>query len=335
MRSLVVGTAGHIDHGKSTLVHALTGIDPDRLKEEKVRGITIDLGFAHWQRDDLNVAFVDVPGHERFIKNMLAGVGGIDAVLLVVAADEGVMPQTREHLDICRLLAVPRGVIAITKADLVDPEMLDLVQLDVAELVAETALSNAPVIPVSATTGVGIDALKDALASLATAIPLRDAEGATRLPVDRVFSMRGFGTVATGTLTDGRLAVDDELEVMPGGRDVKVRGLQVHGARRQLAVAGERVAVNLAGVEVADIVRGQSLVMPGTLPVNVGNRRRHHRVALGVGPEARRARAIPPRHRRDPGARLDRRAVGRRRRADDWRQHARESRDSAWRRRQR
>ncbi len=160
-------------------------------------------------------------------------MGGIDAVLLVVAADEGVMPQTREHLDICRLLAVPRGVIAITKADLVDPEMLDLVQLDVAELVAGTALSNAPVIPVSATTGVGIDALKDALASLAAAIPLRDAEGATRLPVDRVFSMRGFGTVATGTLTNGRLAVDDALEVMPGGRDVKVRGVQVHGARRQ------------------------------------------------------------------------------------------------------
>jgi selenocysteine-specific elongation factor len=265
MPHLVVGTAGHIDHGKSTLVHALTGIDPDRLKEEKVRGITIDLGFAHWQRDDLNVAFVDVPGHERFIKNMLAGVGGIDAVLLVVAADEGVMPQTREHLDICRLLAVPRGVIAITKADLVDSEMLDLVQLDVAELVAETALSNAPVIPVSATTGAGIDALKDALASLATAIPVRDPEGAARLPVDRVFSMRGFGTVATGTLTDGRLAVDDALEIMPGGRGVKVRGVQVHGARRQLAAAGERVAVNLAGVEVADIVRGQTLVTPGTL----------------------------------------------------------------------
>ena len=171
---LVVGTAGHIDHGKSTLVHALTGIDPDRLKEEKARGITIDLGFAHWQRGDLNVAFVDVPGHERFIKNMLAGVGGIDAVLLVVAADEGVMPQTREHLDICRLLAVPRGVIAITKADLVDPEMLDLVQLDVAELVAGTALSTAPVIPVSATTGAG-DRRAEGRARVA-----RDADSAPR-----------------------------------------------------------------------------------------------------------------------------------------------------------
>lgn len=266
MTHLVVGTAGHIDHGKSTLVHALTGIDPDRLKEEKARGITIDLGFAHWRRGDLTVAFVDVPGHERFVKNMLAGVGGIDAVLLVVAADEGVMPQTREHLDICRLLAVPRGVIAITKADLVDPEMLEIVQLDVAELLSGTALSTSRVIPVSATTGLGIDALKDALASLATDVPLRDEEGAARLPVDRVFSVRGFGTVATGTLTNGRLGVDDALEVTPGGRLVKVRGMQVHGTRRQIAVAGERVAVNLAGVEVGDVVRGQVLATPGTLP---------------------------------------------------------------------
>ncbi|MBK5296815.1 MAG: selenocysteine-specific translation elongation factor [Vicinamibacteria bacterium] len=266
MSHLVVGTAGHIDHGKSTLVHALTGMDPDRLKEEKARGITIDLGFAHWRRGDLTVAFVDVPGHERFVKNMLAGVGGIDAVLLVVAADEGVMPQTREHLDICRLLAVPRGVIAITKADLVDPEMLEIVQLDVAELVSATALSDSRVIPVSATTGLGVDALKDALASLATEVPHRDEQGAARLPVDRVFSMRGFGTVATGTLTNGRLGVDDVLEVTPGGRLVKVRGVQVHGARRQIAVAGERVAVNLAGVEVGDLVRGQVLATPGTLP---------------------------------------------------------------------
>jgi selenocysteine-specific elongation factor len=265
MPHIVVGTAGHIDHGKSTLVHALTGIDPDRLKEEKARGITIDLGFAHWQVADLSVAFIDVPGHERFVKNMLAGVGGIDAVLLVIAADEGVMPQTREHLDICRLLAVPRGVIAITKADLVDPEMLELVQLDVAELVSGTALSIAPVIAVSARTGLGIAALKEALASLATQVPHRDEQGATRLPVDRVFSMRGFGTVVTGTLTDGRLALDDALEVTPGGRLVKVRGVQVHGQRRQAAAAGERVAVNLTGAEVADIVRGQVLTTPGTL----------------------------------------------------------------------
>ena len=198
MTHLVVGTAGHIDHGKSTLVHALTGIDPDRLKEEKARGITIDLGFAHWRRGDLTVAFVDVPGHERFVKNMLAGVGGIDAVLLVVAADEGVMPQTREHLDICRLLAVPRGVIAITKADLVDPEMLEIVQLDVAELLSGTALSTSRVIPVSATTGLGIDALKDALASLATDVPLRDEEGAARLPVDRAPSCRTAGARGRG-----------------------------------------------------------------------------------------------------------------------------------------
>jgi selenocysteine-specific elongation factor len=266
VKHLVVGTAGHIDHGKSSLVLALTGIDPDRLKEEKARGITIDLGFAHWQRGDLNVAFVDVPGHERFVKNMLAGVGGIDAVLLVVAADEGVKPQTREHLDICRLLAVPRGVIALTKADLVDPEMLELVQLDVAELVAGTTLSVAPVLAVSATTGQGIDALKDILAALAASVPHRDPDGASRLPVDRVFSMKGFGTVATGTLTGGRLAVDDALEITPGGRAVKVRGVQVHGARRQSAVAGERVAVNLTGVEVADLRRGHVLAAPGTLP---------------------------------------------------------------------
>lgn len=266
MPHLVVGTAGHIDHGKSTLVLALTGTDPDRLKEEKARGITIDLGFAYWQRDDVTVAFVDVPGHERFIKNMLAGVGGIDAVLLVVAADEGVMPQTREHMDICRLLGVPRGVIAITKADLVEPEMLELVQLDVAELVADTPLSRAPMIAVSATTGLGVEALTQALIILASSVPERDDAGAVRLPVDRVFSMRGFGTVATGTLASGRLAPDTTLEVTPGGRPVKVRGLQVHGAQRDLAVAGQRVAINLSGAEVADVVRGHVLVSPGTLP---------------------------------------------------------------------
>jgi selenocysteine-specific elongation factor len=282
MSHLVVGTAGHIDHGKSTLVQALTGIDPDRLKEEKTRGITIDLGFAHWQLGELDVAFVDVPGHERFVKNMLAGVGGIDAVLLVVAADEGVMPQTREHLDICRLLAVPHGVIVITKADLVDKEMLDLVTLDVSELVAGTALETSPILPVSATTGLGMDALKAAIASLATHVPRRDEDGAARMPVDRVFSMRGFGTVVTGTLTSGRLAVDDALEVVPGGRVVKVRGVQVHGARRQAAVAGERVAVNLAGVEVADIVRGQVLAQPVSLrPTLVID------IAISVLPSAR------------------------------------------------
>ena len=263
---LVVGTAGHIDHGKSTLVQALTGTDPDRLQEEKARGITIDLGFAHWRAGDVTVAFVDVPGHERFVKNMLAGVGGIDAVLLVVAADEGVMPQTREHLDICRLLAIPQGVIALTKADLADPDMLELVRLDVAELVRGTPLESAPVLPVSARTGAGLDALRAALLALAPQAGGRDVEGAVRLPVDRVFSMRGFGTVVTGTLTGGRLAADADLEVVPGGRRVKVRGLQVHGARQASAVAGQRVAVNLAGVEVAELARGQTLVTPGALP---------------------------------------------------------------------
>jgi selenocysteine-specific elongation factor len=264
-RHIVVGTAGHIDHGKSALVQALTGVDPDRLKEEKERGITIDLGFAHWQEGDLTVAFVDVPGHERFVKNMLAGVAGIDAVLLVVAADEGVMPQTREHLDICRLLAIPRGVIALTKSDLADPDMLELVRLDVAELVGGTALANTSMIPVSARSGAGLDDLRRALRELGRQAPERDAGGPVRLAVDRVFSMRGFGTVVTGTLARGRIAIDQELDVTPGTRRVKVRGVQVHGAAREGADAGERVAVNLAGVEVSDLERGQVLVTPGSV----------------------------------------------------------------------
>src|SRR6478736_3637069 len=194
MRSLIVGTAGHIDHGKSTLVLALTGTDPDRLKEEKARGITIDLGFAHARTGDVDLAFVDVPGHERFVKNMLAGVGGIDAVLLVVAADESVMPQTREHLAICRLLRIPRGIIAITKTDLVDAETLAVAQMEARDLVAGSALADAAIVPVSARTGAGLDALREALAATAAAARERPAGGAPRLPIDRVFSMRGFGT---------------------------------------------------------------------------------------------------------------------------------------------
>jgi selenocysteine-specific elongation factor len=267
MRHLVVGTAGHIDHGKSTLVQALTGIDPDRLKEEKARGITIDLGFAHTEIGGVSVAFVDVPGHERFVKNMLAGAGGIDAMLLVVAADEGVMPQTREHLDICRLLGVSRGVVALTKADLADADMRGLVQLDVAELLNGTSLAAMPVIPVSARTGEGLDDLGAALAALAGEASSRDAEAAVRLPIDRVFSMRGFGTVVTGTLAAGRIVADETLEVLPGGRMVKVRGVQVHGGRREQTVAGERAAVNVSGIEVADLARGQVLAAPATLPV--------------------------------------------------------------------
>jgi selenocysteine-specific elongation factor len=263
MKSIVVGTAGHIDHGKSALVLALTGTDPDRLKEEKARGITIDLGFAHTVVDDLHVAFVDVPGHERFVKNMLAGAGGIDLVVLVVAADESVMPQTREHFDICRLLRVPAGLVALTKADLADADTLELTRLEVRELVAGSFLDRAPIVPVSAKTGAGLDALRAALATEAAKVRGRRVDAVARLPIDRVFSMKGFGTVVTGTLGSGRVAVEDELAIEPGGRRVKVRGVQVHGASRQEAVAGQRAAVNLVGVEVDEIARGQNLVTPG------------------------------------------------------------------------
>jgi selenocysteine-specific elongation factor len=264
MTSIVVGTAGHIDHGKSALVRALTGIDPDRLKEEKDRGITIDLGFAHAVYGGVRFAFVDVPGHERFVKNMLAGIGGIDLVVLVVAADESVMPQTREHFEICRLLHVPSGVVALTKADLVDEEGLALVRLEVDELVAGSFLEGAPMVPVSARTGQGLDDLRRALAA-AGRVRGRPAGGAPRLPIDRVFSMKGFGTVVTGTLVAGRIATGAELMLLPGGRRVAVRGVQVHGARRDAAVAGERAAINLGGIEVGEIERGQSLVAEGAL----------------------------------------------------------------------
>jgi len=262
MKSIVVGTAGHIDHGKSALVQALTGTDPDRLKEEKARGITIDLGFAHAVIEGLAVAFVDVPGHEQFVKNMLAGVGGIDLVVLVVAADESVMPQTREHFDICRLLQVPVGIVALTKSDLVDDETLSLVRLEVRELVAGSFLEHAPVVPVSSKTGEGLDAFRAALVTAAAAAKGRSADGAARLPIDRVFSMKGFGTVVTGTLVSGTVRVDDELMLLPGDRRAKVRGVQVHGKREDAALAGQRAAVNLAGVDVEEISRGQNLTAP-------------------------------------------------------------------------
>ena len=263
MLSIVVGTAGHIDHGKSALVLALTGTDPDRLKEEKARGITIDLGFAHQTIDGISFAFVDVPGHERFVKNMLAGVGGIDVVVLIVAADESVMPQTREHFDICRLLHVPVGIVALTKVDLVDADMLELARMEVRELIAGSFLDGAPIVPVSAKTGEGLDALRAALSDVTRRAHGRAPEGPARLPIDRVFSMKGFGTVVTGTLVSGRLGVDADLAVAPGGRRVKVRGLQVHGEKRSEAVAGQRTAINLAGVEVEEVSRGQALVTPG------------------------------------------------------------------------
>lgn len=263
MKSVVVGTAGHIDHGKSALVQALTGTDPDRLKEEKARGITIDLGFAHLMVGDVSVAFVDVPGHERFVKNMLAGVGGIDLVVLVVAADESVMPQTREHFEICRLLHVPAGLVALTKSDLVDADTLELVTLEVRELTAGSFLADAPVVPVSSKTGAGLDDLKTALHAAAARVVTRSSDGAVRLPIDRVFSMKGFGTVVTGTLVSGTVRADDELKVLPGGRTVKARSVQVHGAKRDAAMAGQRTAINLAGVELDEVARGETLVTPG------------------------------------------------------------------------
>ena len=267
MQHVVVGTAGHIDHGKSSLVQALTGTDPDRLREEKTRGITIDLGFAHTVEDGVTLSFVDVPGHERFVRNMLAGVGGMDMVMLHVAADESVMPQTREHFEICRLLRVPAGLVVITKADLGDAAMLDVVRLEVEELVAGSFLEGAPVLAVSARTGSGLSDLRSALARLAGSVRRRASQGPPRLPVDRVFSMRGFGTVVTGTLLDGRLTQDEELVLQPSGHTVKVRGLQVHGTPQAGAVAGQRVAVNLAGLELADVSRGETLTRPGAVTV--------------------------------------------------------------------
>lgn len=262
-RHVVIGTAGHIDHGKSALVRALTGTDPDRLKEEKARGITIDLGFAHWSGDGVQFAFVDVPGHERFVKNMLAGASGIDGVLLVVAADESVMPQTREHFDICRLLGVTSGVVALTKADLVDRETVELVELETADLLAGSPLEGMPVLPVSAKTGEGLEELRGALLAMAGRCGVRTAAGAARLPIDRAFTVKGFGTVVTGTLVSGRLSVDDTLTVLPAGVDVKIRGLQVHGAIQPRAVAGQRVAANFSGPGAARAARGETAVTSG------------------------------------------------------------------------
>ena len=259
VKHLVVGTAGHIDHGKSTLVEALTGIDPDRLQEEKARGITIDLGFAPYRHGDTQLAFVDVPGHERFVRNMLAGASGIDCVLLVIAADESVMPQTREHFDICRLLGVGGGLVALTKVDLVDAETLELVRLETRELIAGSFLDGAPLVPVSARTGEGLDDVRRELAGLADGIAGRRDDGIPRLPIDRAFSVRGFGTVVTGTQTSGAIAGQGELTLLPAGRQVKVRGLQVHGEPRPRSLAGQRVAVNLAGIGVDDLQRGDTL----------------------------------------------------------------------------
>jgi len=280
MKSIIVGTAGHIDHGKTALVKALTGIDADRLEEEKRRGITIDLGFAHMDLagadgEPLSVSFVDVPGHERFVRNMLAGVGGIDLVLLVIAADESIKPQTREHFDILQLLGVQRGITVLTKSDAVDAETLDVVRLEVEEFLRGTFLdtpkSDDPnfdnpdldtpksIVAVSSLTGAGLDDLKRAMVAAAAEVQPRDSHALARLPIDRVFTMKGFGTVVTGTLVAGTIHREEELEVFPSGRRVRVRGVQVHGQTADTAVAGQRTALNLAGASTEDLSRGMTL----------------------------------------------------------------------------
>ncbi len=271
MKSIIVGTAGHIDHGKTALVKALTGIDADRLEEEKRRGITIDLGFAHMELagangETLRLGFVDVPGHERFVRNMLAGVGGIDLVLLVIAADESIKPQTREHFDILQLLGVRQGITVLTKSDAVDAETLDVVRLEVEEFLRGTFLESpkSPVVAVSSLTGAGLDDLKRAMAMAAGEVASRDPRALARLPIDRVFTMKGFGTVVTGTLISGTIRREEELEVFPTGQRVRVRGLQVHGEVADAAVAGQRTALNLAGASVEDLSRGMTLAPAAT-----------------------------------------------------------------------
>ncbi len=269
MRSVIVGTAGHIDHGKTALVKALTGIDADRLEDEKRRGITIDLGFAHMELpgpggEMLRLGFVDVPGHERFVRNMLAGVGGIDVVLLVIAADESIKPQTREHLDILQLLGLQRGITVLTKSDAVDRDTLDVVRLEVEEFLRGTFLGgpSSSIIAVSSLTGEGLDKLKQALIYAVGAASARDAQALARLPIDRVFTMKGFGTVVTGTLVGGTIGKEEELEAFPSGRRVRVRGVQVYGKPADAAVAGERTALNLAGASTEDLSRGMTLAPP-------------------------------------------------------------------------
>jgi selenocysteine-specific elongation factor len=308
MKSVIIGTAGHIDHGKTSLVKALTGIDADRLEEEKRRGITIDLGFAHMELDapslerggeaghapsrpqqeqnalkattvasglersdnneaKLRLGFIDVPGHERFVRNMLAGVGGIDLVLLVISAEESIKPQTREHFEICRLLSIPRGITVITKSDTVDEDTLNVVRMEAEEFVRGSFLdvSRSPMIAVSAHTGAGLDDLKREIVRLTAEIPARDTDAIFRLPIDRVFVMKGFGTVVTGTLIAGKVRKEEEVEIFPNRQKVRVRGVQVHGAASDLAIAGQRTALNLAGVQVEDLARGMTLTSPGLL----------------------------------------------------------------------
>ena len=298
MKSIIIGTAGHIDHGKTALVKALTGIDADRLEEEKRRGITIDLGFAHLEldirggeadhapsrlqgeqnalkatrissglerSDRIRLAFIDVPGHERFVRNMLAGVGGIDLVLMVIAADESIKPQTREHFEICRLLSIPRGITVITKADMVDEDTLSVARMEIEDFVRGSFLdvSRSPVVAVSALKGTGLDELKREIVRLAAEVPARDTEALLRLPIDRVFTMKGFGAVVTGTLIAGKVKKEEEVEVFPSRKRARVRGVQVHGSTADQAIAGQRTALNLAGVQMEELARGMTLATPG------------------------------------------------------------------------
>jgi selenocysteine-specific elongation factor len=270
MKSIILGTAGHIDHGKTALVKALTGIDADRLEEEKRRGITIDLGFAHLELaapsgEKVRLGFIDVPGHERFVRNMLAGVGGMDLVLMVIAADESIKPQTREHFEICRLLSIPRGITVITKADTVDEDTLSVVRMEIEDFVRGSFLdvSCSPVVAVSALKGTGLDELKREIIRLVAEVPARDTEALFRLPIDRVFTMKGFGAVVTGTLITGKVKKEEEVEVFPSRKKARVRGVQVHGSSAELAIAGQRTALNLAGIQMEELARGMTLAAPG------------------------------------------------------------------------
>jgi selenocysteine-specific elongation factor len=266
MRELILGTAGHVDHGKTSLIRALTGIDTDRLKEEKARGITIELGFAHL---DLpcghRLGIVDVPGHEKFVRNMVAGAAGMDMVAFVIAADEGIMPQTKEHFDICRLLGLRDGLIILTKKDMVEPDWLAMVQEEVRDFFAGSFLENAPIIPVSSVSGEGIDEIKKILDEKVRAINFQEEFGPFRLAVDRVFSMKGFGTVITGTSFSGRIAVGEDITFYPGGLTAKIRGIQVHGTARELVEAGHRTAINLQGIDKEQISRGDMAAAPGSM----------------------------------------------------------------------
>jgi selenocysteine-specific elongation factor len=270
MKSIIIGTAGHIDHGKTALVKALTGIDADRLEEEKRRGITIDLGFAHLELaapsgEKVRLGFIDVPGHERFVRNMLAGVGGIDLVLMVIAADESIKPQTREHFEICRLLSIPRGITVIAKSDLVDEDTLSVVRMEIEDFLRGSFLdvSRSPIVAVSALKGTGIEELKREIIRLSAEVPARDTEALFRLPIDRVFTMKGFGAVVTGTLIAGKVKKEEEIEVFPSRKRARVRGVQVHGSTAEQAIAGQRTALNLAGVQMEELARGMTLAATG------------------------------------------------------------------------